>query len=93
LSGWQVLAVRREQVELGRHAGPPGDEVGCSAPSLAAKQRRDAELLQAIRDPWSALENGAPPRRAVRFGEDARGVSQRGATPVLAALRKLALGV
>ena len=89
---WQVLAVRRERVELGRQAGPPSDEIGYYATSLAAEQLSDAELIQAIRDHWSAIENGAHHRRDVSFGEDASGVSQRGAAQVLAALRNLALG-
>lgn len=90
---WQVVAVRRERVELGRKAGPPSDEIGYYATSLSAAQLTDAELLQAIRDHWSAIENGAHHRRDVSFGEDACGVSQRGAAQVLAALRNVALGV
>lgn len=89
---WQVLAVRRERVQLGRQAGPPSDEIGYYATSLAAEQLSDTELIQAIRDHWSAIENGAHYRRDVSFGEDASGVSQRGAAQVLAALRNLALG-
>ena len=89
---WQVLAVRRERVELGRQAGPPSDEIGYYATSLAAAQLGDAELLEAIRGHWDAIENGAHHRRDVSFGEDASGVSQRGAAQVLAALRNLALG-
>jgi hypothetical protein len=90
---WQVLAVRRERVELGRKAKPPSDEIGCYATSLGAAQLSDAELLQAIRDHWSAIENGSHHRRDVSFGEDASGVSKRGAAQVLACLRNLALGV
>lgn len=90
---WQVLAVRRERVELGRHAGPPSDEIGYYATSLSAAQLNAAALLQAIRDHWSAIENGAHHRRDVSFGEDASGVSKRGAAQVMAALRNLALGV
>lgn len=90
---WQVLAVRRERVELGRKAKPPSDEIGCYATSLGAKELNDAELIQAIRDHWSAIENGAHHRRDVSFGEDASGVSQRGAAQVLACLRNLALGI
>lgn len=90
---WQVLAVRRERVELGRKASPPSDEVGYYVTSVSAEQLSDAELLQAIRDHWSAIENGSHHRRDVSLGEDASGVSQRGAAQVLAALRNLALGV
>ena len=90
---WQVIAVRRERVELGRKAKPPSDEIGYYATSLSAAQLSDAELLQAIRDHWSAIENGAHHRRDVSFGEDASGVSKRGVAQVLACLRNLALGV
>jgi hypothetical protein len=90
---WQVLAVRRERIELGRKAKPPSDDIGYYATSLSAEQLRDAELIQAIRAHWSAIENGAHHRRDVSFGEDASGVSKRGAAQVLACLRNLALGV
>ena len=90
---WQVIAVRRERVELGKKAGRPSDVIGCYATSLEAAQLTDAALLQAIRDHWSAIENGSHHRRDVSFGEDASGVSQRGAAQVLAALRNVALGV
>lgn len=88
----QVLAVRRERVELGRKAKPPSDEIGFYATSLEAKQLNDAELIQVIRDHWSAIENGSHHRRDVSFGEDASGVSKRGAAQVMACLRNLALG-
>ena len=90
---WQVIAVRRERVELGRKASPPSDVIGYYATSLAAAQLSDDALLQGIRDHWSAIENGAHYRRDVSFGEDASGVSNRGAAQVLAALRNVALGV
>lgn len=90
---WQVIAVRRERVELGRQAGPPSDEIGYYATSLGDHQLTDAELIQTTRDHWSAIENGAHHRRDVSFGEDASGVSQRGAAQVMAALRNLALGI
>lgn len=90
---WQVIAVRRERIELGRKAGPPSDEIGYYATSLAADQLDDAELIEAIRGHWDASENGAHYRRDVSFGEDASGVSKRGAAQVLSALRNLALGL
>jgi hypothetical protein len=90
---WQVIAVRRERVELGRQADPPSDVIGYYATSLGEDQHNAAALLQTIRDHWSAIENGAHHRRDVSFGEDACGVSQRGAAQVMAALRNLALGV
>ena len=89
---WQVIAVRRERVERGRNAKPPSDQIGYYATSLGAEQLNDAELIQAIRGHWSAIENGAHHRRDVSFGEDASGVSERGAGQVMACLRNLALG-
>ena len=90
---WQVRAVRRERVELGRKAGPPSDEIGYYATSLGAAQLSDTELIQAIRGHWDAIENGSHHRRDVSFGEDASGISKRGAPQVMAALRNLALGL
>jgi hypothetical protein len=90
---WQVIAVRRERVELGRKAKPPSDEIGYYATSVSAAQLSDAELLQAIRGHWRAIENGAHHRRDVSFGEDGCGVSKRSAAQVLTCLRNLALGV
>lgn len=90
---WQGIAVRRERVELGRNAKPPSDEISYDVTSLGATQLSDEEWLPAIRDHWKAIENGAHHRRDVSFGEDACGVSKRGAAQVLACRRNLALGV
>jgi hypothetical protein len=89
---WQVIAVRRERVELGRKAGPPTDDIGYYCTSTDAAQANEADLLGAILGHWDASENGTHYRRDVTFGEDACGVSQRGAAQVLATLRNLALG-
>ncbi len=90
---WQVIAVRRERVELGRQAGRPSDQIGYYVTSVAANELTDAGLLQAIQGHWDAIENGAHHRRDVSFGEDASGVSERGAAQVFSALRNLALGL
>lgn len=90
---WQVIAVRRERVELGRKAGPPSDQIGYYATSLETRQLSDVELMQAIRGHWDAIENGAHHRRDVSFREDACRVSKGRAPQVLATLRNLALGV
>ena len=50
----QVIAVRREREELGRKAKLPSNEIGYYATSAGAQQLSDAELIQAIRDHWSA---------------------------------------
>ena len=91
--GWQGLAVRREVMELGPKAAPPSDEIADYVTSAVAAQYPEAELLAAIRAHWDAIENGTHYRRDVSFGEDACGVSQRGAAAVLATLRNLALGL
>ena len=41
---WQVIAVRRERIELGRKAGSPSDETWCYATSLAYEQMSDEEM-------------------------------------------------
>ena len=89
---WQFVAVRREREELGRKAKPPSDEIGYYATSLSAKEFSDEELIGIIRGHWDASENGAHYRRDVSFGEDACGVSKRGAAQVLSALRNFVLG-
>lgn len=89
---WQFVAVRREREELGRKAKPPSDEIGYYATSLGAKEFNDDELIEIIRGHWDAIENGAHHRRDVSFGEDACGVSKRGAAQVLSALRNFVLG-
>lgn len=90
---WQVIAVRRERVELGRKAGPPSDETWCYATSLAYDQMSDEELLEVIRGHWDAIENGSHYRRDVSLGEDASQVSNRGGAQVMATLRNLAIGI
>ena len=90
---WQVIAVRRERVELSRKAGPPTDDIGYYCTSAVRAQYDAGDLLGAIRHHWDASENGTHYRRDVTFGEDACGVSQRGAAQVLATLRNLALGL
>jgi hypothetical protein len=90
---WQVLAVRRERIKLGPKAGPPSDEIGYYASSLAPDQLEEAGLLAAIVGHWDAIENGTHYRRDMSFGEDASRVAERGAAQVLAALRNLALGL
>lgn len=90
---WQVLAVRRERIELGRKAGPPSDEISYYVTSLGLEEMDDKELIQVLRDHWSACENGAHYRRDVSLHEDACHVSKRGAAQVLSTLRNLGLGL
>ena len=90
---WQVLAVRRERIELDPQAEPPSDEIGYYATSIAERELPDAELLDVIRGHWSAIENGVHHRRDVSFGEDACRVAQRSSAHALATLRNLAIGL
>jgi hypothetical protein len=90
---WQVIAVRRERQELDPRAKPGSDEIAYYATSVAFDEQDDDQLLEAIRDHWSAIENGVHHRRDVSFGEDACRVADRSAAHVLATLRNLAIGL
>lgn len=90
---WQVVAVRRERVELDPRAEPPSDEIGYYATSLTEGELTDDALLDVIRGHWSAIENGVHHRRDVSFGEDVCRVAQRSAAQALATLRNLAIGL
>jgi predicted transposase YbfD/YdcC len=90
---WQVIAVRRESLELGRADAETVVEVGYYASSLNLEQRDDAAVAAAIRGHWSAIENGTHYRRDVTFGEDACRVKNRNGAAVLASLRNLANGI
>ena len=90
---WQVIAVRRESLELGRADAQATVEVGYYACSLSVEQRDEAGVAAAIRGHWSAIENGTHYRRDVTFGEDACRVKDRNGAAVLASLRNLANGI
>ena len=90
---WQVIAVRRESLDLGDPEAKATVEVGCYVSSLSVAQRDDAGMLAAIRGHWSAIENGTHYRRDVTFGEDACRVKDRNAAAVLASRRNLANGI
>lgn len=87
------MAVRRERRELGRKAGPPGDEIGYYASSLAVDELSDGGLIEVIRGHWDAVENGAHHRRDVSFREDASRISKRSAAQAMTTLHNLALGL
>jgi predicted transposase YbfD/YdcC len=91
---WQFIAVWRERQEL--RAGKiiaQSEEYAFYCTSTAPKQYSAQQLLQAIRDHWAAIENGAHYRRDVSLGEDACRVSGRTGAYVLATLRNLLLGL
>jgi hypothetical protein len=56
---WQVIAVRRQRIQLGPKAGKNSDEIGYYATSIGYKELTDQEILQAIRDHWAAIESGS----------------------------------
>lgn len=56
-------------------------------------ERTAAQMGQAIRGHWSAIENGTHYRRDVTLGEDACRVKNPNAAALLASLRNLANGL
>lgn len=61
--------------------------------SAAPDQYHAQQVLEKIRDHWSASENGAHYRRDVSLGEDASRISGRQGAYVMATLRNLLLGL
>ena len=90
---WQVIAVQRESLALGKADAKATVEVGYYASSLSLAQRDDASVLAAIRSHWSAIENGTHYRRDVTLGEDANRTADRNGAAVLTSLRNLANGI
>jgi predicted transposase YbfD/YdcC len=91
---WQFLAVWRQRQELRRgKVVETSEEYSFYATSAAPKQYSAQRLLQAIRDHWGAVENGAHYRRDVSLGEDASRISGRSGAFVMATLRNLLLGL
>lgn len=90
---WQVVAVRRERIELDPRAGPPSDEIGYYITSVADAERSTNELLDIIRGHWAAIENGVHHCRDVSFGEDACRIAQPASAHAMATLRNLAIGL
>lgn len=91
---WQFLAVWRERKELRRgKVTKESEEYSFYCTSAAPKQYSAQQLLQAVRDHWSAIENGTHYRRDVSLGEDASRISGRTGAYVMATLRNLLLGL
>jgi hypothetical protein len=84
--------VQRERVPLDP-SQPPSLEIGYYATSVAADQLTTDALSEAVRDHWSAIENGVHHRRDLSFGEDQCRVRDRVGAEMLAVLRNLAIGV
>lgn len=72
---------------------PRSQEIGYYATSVATDQLTADQLLEVIREHWSASENGVHYRRDVSFGEDQCRVRDRVGAEMLAGLRNLAIGV
>lgn len=90
---WQVLAVRRESLDLTVPQAVPTVVIGYYATSLSEPQADEAGLLERVRGHWSAIENGTHYRRDVTLGEDACRTAHRAGAEVLASLRNLANGL
>lgn len=91
---WQFVAVWRERQELRQgKVIIESEEYSFYATSAAPGQYTAQQLLQTIRDHWSASENGAHYRRDVSLGEDACRIGKRTGAHVMATLRNLVLGL
>ena len=91
---WQFLAVWRERQELRQgKVTKESEEYSYYCTSAAPDQYSAGQLLQAIRDHWAAIENGAHYRRDVSLGEDASRISGPKAAQVMTTLRNLLLGL
>lgn len=90
---WQVIAVKRESLNLCRKEAEASEEIGYYVSSLSPEERNQEDLAALIRGHWSAIENGTHYRRDVTLGEDACRTRDRGAAEVLASLRNLANGI
>jgi predicted transposase YbfD/YdcC len=91
---WQFIAVWRERQELRQgKVTESSEEYSFYCTSAAPKQHSAPQLLQAIRDHWSAIENGSHYRRDLSLREDASRIGGRNGAYVMATLRNLLLGL
>jgi len=90
---WQVIAVKRQSLDLCQPGAKPTDEIGYYASSLSLEERDDAAIGAIIRSHWSAIENGTHYRRDVTLGEDACRTAHRSGAALLASLRNLTNGL
>ncbi len=90
----QFVAVWRERKELRQgKVIKESEEYAYYCTSAVKGQYSAGQLLQKIRDHWSASENGSHYRRDVSLGEDACRIGGRGGAYVMATLRNLLLGL
>ena len=90
---WQVIAVKREVLDLCQPDASTSVEIGYYVSSLSRDERNDQAIGAMIRSHWSAIENGTHYRRDVTLGEDACRATKAGGAAVLATLRNLANGL
>ena len=90
---WQVIAVKRQALDLTKPEANPTVEIGYYATSLSLKEHDDTAIQQIIRDHWSAIENGTHYRRDMTLGEDACRIAHRQGAEVVATLRNLTKGL
>ena len=91
---WQFIAVWRERQELRQgKVTQSSEEYSFYCTSAAPGQYSAQQLLQTIRDHWSASENGSHYRRDVSLGEDASRIGGRQGAFLMATLRNLLLGL
>ncbi len=91
---WQFLAVWRQRQELRQgKVTEQSEEYRFYCTSAAPKQYSAPQLLQSIRNHWSACENGSHYRREVSLGEDASRIAGPNGAFVMATLRNLLLGL
>lgn len=91
---WQFVAVWREQQKLRKgKVIEESSEYSFYCTSASKAQYTAAQLLQVIRNHWSASENGSHYRRDVSLREDASTISGRNSAFAMATLRNLALGL
>ena len=91
---WQFIAVWRQRQELRQgKVTQESEEYSFYCTSAAPGQYELEQLHAAIRNHWSASENGAHYRRDVSLGEDACRMGKDSAAHVMATLRNLVLGL
>ena len=91
---WQFVAVWREQQKLRKgKVIEESSEYSFYCTSASKAQYPAGQLLQVIRNHWSASENGSHYRRDVSLGEDASTISGRNSAFAMATLRNLVLGL
>lgn len=97
---WQILAIKRERIELAPLRAQPKEdekdrepELGYYVTSIGHRETSDQALIDAVRDHWGAIENGTHHIRDASLGEDRSRIAHPIAARVIATLRNLAIGI